>query len=209
MRTLIFTALMALAGLTANTALAQQLVAGQHYSVLASPVATAQPEKIEVVALFWYGCPHCYQLEPTLNEWKKDLPDDVDYVKVPAMFGGVWNLHGQLFYTLQALKVDDPVHDAVFNALHQQNRRLASASEITSFVGTLGIDKDSFEKAWNSFGVKSQMEKAKRQAIAYQISGVPALVVNGKYRFDIGMAGGLRETTQVADLLIAKERTAQ
>ena len=209
MRTLFFSALLALGSLTANSALADSLVAGQHYAVLANPVATSQADKIEVVELFWYGCPHCYQLEPTISNWKKDLPDDVRFVKIPAMFGGIWNLHGQLFYTLQALKADDSVHDAVFIALHERNRRLASLPEITAFVEDLGIDKDSFTKTWNSFGVKSQLEKAKKLAIAYQISGVPALVVNGKYRFDIGMAGGLQETARVADLLIAKERNAQ
>lgn len=209
MRTLIFAALLSLGSLTAHTALAESLVAGQHYAVLANPVATSQADKIEVVELFWYGCPHCYQLEPTISNWKKDLPEDVNFVKIPAMFGGIWNLHGQLFYTLQALKADDSVHEAIFEALHERNRRLASLPEITAFVGGLGIDKEKFEKTWNSFGVKSQLEKAKKLAIAYQISGVPALVVNGKYRFDIGMAGGLQETAEVADLLVAKERSAQ
>lgn len=209
MRTLIFSALLAFGSLMTHSAMADSLVAGKHYNVLANPVTTSQADKIEVVALFGYSCPYCYQLDPTLNEWKKDLPEDVSFVKMPAMFGGVWNLHGQMFYTLQALKADDSVHDAVFKAMHQQNRRLASLPEITAFVGTLGFDKDSFVKAWNSFGVKSQMERAKRQAIAFQVSGVPTLVVNGKYRFDIGMAGGLRETAEVADQLIAKERNAQ
>lgn len=209
MRTLFFTALMAIGSLTVNTALADNLVAGQHYAVLANPVATAQSEKIEVVEMFWYGCPSCYQLEPTISSWQKDLPDDVSFVKVPAMFGGIWNLHGQLFYTLQALKVDDSVHDAVFDALHQRNRRLASLPEILDFVGGLGIDKAAFEKTWNSFGVKSQLEKAKKLAIAYQISGVPSMVVNGKYRFDIGMAGGLQEVATVANQLIQQERDTQ
>lgn len=209
MRTLLFTALMTLGSLSLNTAWANSPVAGQHYTVLANPVATTSADKIEVVELFWYGCPHCYQLEPTLADWKKDLPDDVNFIKMPAMFGGIWNLHGQLFYTLQALKADDSVHDEIFKALHERNRRLASLPEITSFVGGLGIDKDAFEKAWNSFGVKSQLEKAKKQAIAYQISGVPAMVVNGKYRFDIGMAGGLKETADVANQLIDIERSAR
>lgn len=206
MRTLLFSALLALGSLTSQAAMADSLVAGQHYAVLANPVATSQADKIEVVELFWYGCPHCYQLEPTISEWKKDLPEDVNFVKVPAMFGGIWNLHGQMFYALQALKADDSAHEAVFKALHEQNRRLASLPEITTFVAGLGFDKADFEKAWNSFGVKSQLEKAKKLAVAYQVSGVPAMVVNGKYRFDIGMAGGLRETAEVANLLIAKER---
>lgn len=209
MRTLLFTALIAVGSLTANTALSAPLVAGQHYATLANPVVTAEAGKIEVVELFWYGCPSCYQLEPTISNWKKDLPDDVNFIKVPAMFGGIWNLHAQLFYTLQALKVDDSVHDAVFDALHERNRRLASPAEISDFAGTLGLDKAAFDKAWNSFGVKSQLEKAKKLAIAYQVSGVPSMVVNGKYRFDIGMAGGLQEVATVANQLIEQERNTQ
>lgn len=206
MRTLLFSALLALGSLTSQAAMADSLVAGQHYTVLANPATTTQADKIEVVALFGYSCPYCYQLEPTLNEWKKDLPDDVSFVRMPAMFGGIWNLHGQMFYTLQALKADDSIHDAIFKGMHEQKRRLASLPEITTFVSSLGIDKADFEKAWNSFGVKSQMERAKKQAVAYQVSGVPTLVINGKYRYDIGMAGGLRETAEVGNLLIAKER---
>lgn len=209
MRTLLLGALLAAASLLSVPAQAADYQAGRHYVELNSPVPVSQPGKIEVVELFWYGCPHCYQLEPTINNWKKELPEDVNFVKIPAMFGGIWNLHGQLFYTLQALKADDSVHDAIFKALHEQNRRLASLPEITTFVAGLGIDKADFEKTWNSFGVKSQLEKAKKLAVAYQVSGVPALVVNGKYRFDIGMAGGLQETASVADALIAKERDAQ
>ena len=209
MRNLLMSAVLVGASLLGSTVFAQEAVEGRHYAVLSSPVPVAQPEKIEVVELFWYGCPHCYQLEATINPWSAALPEDVNFVRVPAMFGGIWNLHGQLFYTLENLKVDEAVHNSIFNALHNQGRKLSSMNEITQFVATQGVDKDTFVKTWNSFSVKSQMEKAKKQAITYQISGVPAIVINGKYRFDIGMAGGLQETVEVADALIEKERQAK
>ena len=125
------------------------------------------------------------------------------------MFGGIWNLHGQLFYTLQTMQADPKVHDSIFNALHNSGRKLATTTEIANFVAEQGVDKELFLKTWDSFSVKSKMEKAKQQAIAYQITGVPAMVINGKYRFDIGMAGGLQETVDVADALIEKERQAE
>ena len=209
MRNLLMSAVLVGASLLGSTVFAQEAVEGRHYAVLSSPVPVAQPEKIEVVELFWYGCPHCYQLEATINPWSAALPEDVNFVRVPAMFGGIWNLHGQLFYTLENLKVDEAVHSSIFNALHNQGRKLSSMNEITQFVATQGIDKDTFVKTWNSFSVKSQMEKAKKLAVAYQISGVPAVVINGKYRFDIGMAGGLQQTVDVADVLIEKERQAK
>lgn len=209
MRNLLMSAVLVGASLLGSTAFAQEPVEGRNYVALSSPVPVAQPEKIEVVELFWYGCPHCYQLEATINPWSTALPEDVNFVRVPAMFGGIWNLHGQLFYTLENLKVDEAVHNSIFNALHNQGRKLSSMNEITQFVATQGIDKDTFVKTWNSFSVKSQMEKAKKLAVAYQISGVPAVVINGKYRFDIGMAGGLQQTVDVADVLIEKERQAK
>ncbi len=209
MRNLLMSAVLVGASLLGSTVFAQEAVEGRHYAVLSSPVPVAQPEKIEVVELFWYGCPHCYQLEATINPWSAALPEDVNFVRVPAMFGGIWNLHGQLFYTLENLKVDEAVHNSIFNALHNQGRKLSSMNEITQFVATQGVDKDTFVKTWNSFSVKSQMEKAKKLAVAYQISGVPAVVINGKYRFDIGMAGGLQQTVDVADALIEKERQAK
>ncbi|NLY13109.1 MAG: thiol:disulfide interchange protein DsbA/DsbL [Gammaproteobacteria bacterium] len=209
MRNLLMSAVLVGASLLGSTVFAQELVEGRNYVTLSSPVPTAQPEKIEVVEMFWYGCPHCYQLEATINPWSADLPEDVNFVRVPAMFGGIWNVHGQLFYTLETLKVESKVHNSIFDALHNSGRKLSSLEEIASFVAEQGVDKELFMKTWNSFSVKSQMEKAKKLALAYQISGVPALIINGKYRFDIGMAGGLQETVDVADLLIQKERQPQ
>ena len=126
MRNLLMSAVLVGASLLGSTAFAQEPVEGRNYVALSSPVPVAQPEKIEVVELFWYGCPHCYQLEATINPWSAALPEDVNFVRVPAMFGGIWNLHGQLFYTLENLKVDEAVHNSIFNALHNQGRKLSS-----------------------------------------------------------------------------------
>lgn len=209
MRNFVMSFLLVGASLLGSTVFAQELVEGRNFITLASPVPTAQPERIEVVELFWYGCPHCYQLESTINPWSAALPEDVNFVRIPAMFGGIWNVHGQLFLTLEAMKVEDTIHDSIFDALHNSGRKLSTVSDITDFVVSQGVDKEQFSKTWNSFSVKSQMEKAKKLALAYQISGVPAIVVNGKYRFDIGMAGGLQETVNVADALIQKERQSK
>ena len=161
-----------------------------------------------MVELFWYGCPHCYQFEPTLNPWIKTLPADVNFVRIPALFGGIWDVHGQLFITLESMGVEQRVHDAVFNAIHNEKRKLATAEEMAEFLAAHGIDKSKFLSTFNSFAVKGQMAKAKKLAVAYQISGVPVLIVGGKYRFDIRSSGGPQETLQVADFLIQKERSA-
>ncbi len=212
MRNLIFSAVLATAsliGMTATATAAEPIEAGKQYVELSSPVPVSKPGKIEVVELFWYGCPHCYHFEPTINPWIKKLPDDVHFVRIPAMFGGVWDAHGQLFVTLESMGVEDKVHAAIFDAIQKQGKKLAKPDEMAEFLATQGIDKDEFLKAYNSFGVKSQVEKDKKLAMAYQISGVPTMIVNGKYRFDIGSAGGPDEALQVADQLIAKERAAK
>lgn len=209
MRNVVMSVLFVGASLVGSTVLAQPSVEGKNYIALSSPLVPAQAEKIEVVELFWYGCSHCYQLESTINPWSAALPEDVNFVRIPAMFGGIWNVHGQMFYTLETMKADEKLHNSIFNAVHNEGRRLSTLNEITAFVVSHGVDKDTFVKTWNSFSVKSQMEKAKKQALAYQISGVPALIINGKYRFDIGMAGGLQETVDLADILIEKERQSK
>ncbi|MEN0107870.1 MAG: thiol:disulfide interchange protein DsbA/DsbL [Pseudomonas sp.] len=212
MRNLIFSAVLATAsliGMTATATAAEPIEAGKQYVELSSPVPVSKPGKIEVVELFWYGCPHCYHFEPTINPWIKKLPDDVHFIRIPAMFGGVWDAHGQLFVTLESMGVEEKVHASIFDAIQKQGKKLAKPDEMAEFLATQGIDKDEFLKAYNSFGVKSQVEKDKKLAMAYQISGVPTMIVNGKYRFDIGSAGGPDQALQVADQLIAKERAAK
>ncbi|MCY1198209.1 Thiol:disulfide interchange protein DsbA [compost metagenome] len=210
MRNLILSAVLAGASLLGMSAVqADDIVAGKQYVELSSPVPVSVPGKIEVVELFWYGCPHCYQFEPTLNPWAEKLPEDVNFVRIPAMFGGLWNVHGQLFITLESMKVEHQVHKAVFDAIHKEGKKLATPEEMAEFLANQGVDKDAFLKAYNSFAVKGQMEKAKKLAMAYQITGVPVLVVNGKYRFDISSSGGPEQTLKVADHLIEKERAAK
>ena len=210
MRNLILSAVLACASLLGVSAVqADDIEAGKQYVELSSPVPVSVPGKIEVVELFWYGCPHCYQFEPTLNPWAEKLPEDVNFVRIPAMFGGLWNVHGQLFITLESMKVEHQVHKAVFDAIHKEGKKLATPEEMAEFLAGQGVDKDAFLKAYNSFAVKGQMEKAKKLAMAYQITGVPTLVVNGKYRFDISSSGGPEQTLKVAEHLIEKERAAK
>ncbi|CDF81600.1 Thiol:disulfide interchange protein DsbA [Pseudomonas knackmussii B13] len=208
MRNLIFTAVLAFAGLFGLSAQAAEFEAGKQYTVLSTPVPVSQPGKIEVVELFWYGCPHCYAFEPSINPWIAKLPADVNFHRIPAMFGGIWNVHGQLFLTLDAMGVEHKVHTAVFDAIHKEGKKLATPEEMADFLAGQGVDKDKFLSTYDSFAIKGQIEKDKKLAMAYQISGVPTMVINGKYRFDIGSAGGPEKALELADFLIAKEREA-
>lgn len=209
MRNLILSAALVTASLFGMTAhAAEPIEAGKQYVELSSAVPISEPGKIEVVEMFWYGCPHCYAFEPTLTPWVEKLPADVHFVRIPAMFGGPWDAHGQLFLTLQAMGVENKVHAAVFNAIQKEHKKLTDPEEMAEFVATQGVDKDKFLATFNSFAIKGQIATAKDLAKKYGISGVPTMIVNGKYRFDLGSAGGPEQTLQVADQLIAKERAS-
>ena len=208
MRNLILSAALVSASLFGMSAQAADvpLEAGKTYIELANAVPVAKPGKIEVVELFWYGCPHCYAFEPVVNPWVEKLPADVNFVRIPAMFGGPWDAHGQMFLTLEAMGVEHKVHNAVFEAIQKEGKRLTDPADMADFLATQGVDKDKFLATFNSFAIKGQINQAKELAKKYEITGVPTMVVNGKYRFDLGTTGGPEKTLNVADQLIAKER---
>ncbi|MCG6575583.1 thiol:disulfide interchange protein DsbA/DsbL [Pseudomonas sp. AF32] len=206
MRNLIISAALVVASLFGIGAQATAEESKAPYVELTNPVPVAVPGKIEVVELFWYGCPHCYAFEPVINPWVDKLPSDVNFVRVPAMFGGPWDAHGQMFLTLETMGVEHKVHAAVFNAIQNEKKRLTDPEDMAEFLATQGVDKEKFLATFNSFAIKAQITKAKDLAKKYQVTGVPTMIVNGKYRFDIGSAGGANEALALADKLIAKER---
>lgn len=208
MRKLLLGAVVVFSALLGLSTVQAEPVAGKEYAELRTPVEVSEPGKIEVVEMFWYGCGHCYQFEPYVNKWAETLPEDVNFVRIPALFGNIWDAHGQMFLTLQSMGVEPQVHTAIFDAIQRQRKRLATPDEMADFLATQGIDKDTFLKTFNSFGIKTQMEKYRKLAMAYQVQGVPTMLVNGKYRFDIVSSGGPGEALQVADYLIEKERKA-
>lgn len=209
MRNLILSAALVAASLFGVSAqAADPIEAGKQYVELSSAVPVSVPGKIEVVEMFWYGCPHCYAFEPVINPWVAKLPADVHFVRIPAMFGGPWDAHGQLFITLDTMGVESKVHAAVFEAIQKGHKRLDKPDDMADFVATQGIDKAKFLETYNSFAVKGKIAQYKELAKKYEISGVPTMIVNGKYRFDLGTAGGPEQALQVADQLIAKERAA-
>lgn len=181
--------------------------AGVHYVELPAAAPTQEPDKIEVAELFWYGCGHCFTFEPIIGEWKKTLPEDVHFRPVPAFFGGAWDTHGQLFYTLESMNELGEAHAAVFQAIHNQGNRLADTDAMVKLLSQYGIDEDEFRKTWSSAGVSLKMNQAKRLAKAYRASGVPTLIVNGKYRIEGGMAGSFEEMLKIAEYLVDQERS--
>ena len=181
-------------------------------------VSTAQPtvstKKIEVLELFWYGCPHCNDFEPYLNEWLKNKPDNVEFVRLPAIFRDSWVPHARAYYTAEALGVLDKTHIAFFHAVHKQKRRLLSEKDIGDFYVEQGVKREDFTKAWNSFLVQSRVKRAIGMTKRYGITGVPAMVVNGKYRTSAKEASihdsdgpKYENVIKVVDWLVQRETT--
>jgi thiol:disulfide interchange protein DsbA len=221
MRQLLFSILLGSCALFGVAQAAEPFQAGKHYVELRTPVPVATPGKIEVVEVFWYGCPHCYDFEPTINAWAAELPEDVNFVRMPAQFNEVWEAHARLFYTLEVMKAEHEVHQAVFEGIHvKKDPRIAggrdgrkllppTAEQMAAFLAEQGIDKEEFLKTFKSFAVNNRLKKAGKLVIEYQLTGVPALLVNGKYRFDVHSAGGPDQAVQLIDYLVEKERAAQ
>jgi len=169
----------------------------------------APPGKIEVVEFFWYSCPHCNAFEPQLNAWLKKLPPDVSFRRVPVQFRDDFVPQQRLYYTLEAMGKVDELHDKVFQAIHVQRQPTDREDRILAFAEKNGLDKAKFQELYNSFGVQTKTRQAKQLQDDYQVDGVPALGIAGRYYTDGTMANGMDHALQVVDYLVAESRKSK
>ncbi len=188
-----------------GSAQAQQ---GQGYELVNPPQPTATGDKIEVVELFWYGCPHCFRLEPSIKRWLESKPADVEYVRIPAILPPAWELLARAYYVAEALGKVEEIHDPLFNAIHAERQRIGTQDALADFFAAHGVDRDTFDKTFRSFSVETKIKRAKLMSERYGINGVPAIIVNGKYRTSGSLAGSNANMLRVVDQLIAQERKA-
>ena len=183
---------------------------GRHYQRLSPAQPTSSgPETVEVAEVFWYGCPHCYEFEPFVQDWKSKAPDGVSVVSIPATWNPLLLLHARAFYTAEDLGVLDDVHMAVFREFHERRNPLDSEARIRDFFAGQGVAEADFDRSWSSFNVQSKVQRAEQLARRYRVTGVPMLVVNGKYVVDGRSAGGLRQMLDVAEELVTLEQSAR
>ncbi len=182
---------------------------GEDYDLVTPAIRTANPDKIEVVEFFWYGCGHCYHFEPLISQWKKSLPDDVEFKGSPAVWAPQMELHSKMFYAAEVLGVSDKMHLVLFQAMNVDRKRLSSEDEIAELFVANGVSKEDFSKAFNSFGVGSMVRQATARARAAKISGTPEMMVNGKYRISTRKGFSQAEMLKVVDFLSEKERAAK
>jgi len=179
------------------------LVAGKDYALVDFPQATTDPKRVEVLELFFYGCPHCFELEPLLVAWTKKLPRHAYFRRMPAIFNDGWVPMAKAFYAAEALGVTEKLHADLFNAIHLQGINLNNRDNLLRFVAGRGVDAGKFGAAYDSFGVQNKVKQARDLTGAYGIQGVPSLIVDGKYRTSSSMTGSHEQLFPVLDQLIA------
>ena len=190
---------LAMSGLTTA---AEPYVAGKDYTVLTTPGKVDKPGMVEVREFFWYGCPHCYTLEPFVANWLKTKPADVNFVRTPAAMNPVWEQNARGYYAVDLMGLTEKVHKPLFDAIHQKGQRLFDQKSLANFYQGYGVDSTKFNGMYNSFAVSGKIAQSKQLAQNYKLDGVPALVVNGKYV----VKGESQKVIQIVNYLVNKER---
>ena len=181
------------------------------------PVEPAQktdvkPGQIEVIEFYWYGCPHCFALEPFVQAWEQHLPKDVVFKAIPAaMKGSEFYVDAQAAFTAEELGIGDKVREPFFNAIHRDDDEALRTDQdaIRTFFGKFGIKPADFDTAWNSFGVQMDIGRSQRLGDAYQVEGVPTVIVNGKWKTGAGYQMEPADIMRCVEFLVAKEQAAQ
>lgn len=184
-------------------------VEGQHYQVITPPVAVGASDEVVVTEFFWYGCGHCYTFEPMLTAWGKQLPDGAVVKPSPAVWNEPMRMHAKAFYIAEVLGVKAVMHPVIFDAMHVQRKRLVSRLELRDLFEDNGIDPAKFDKAFDSFGVDSQVRQADARARSAKVSGTPTLMVAGKYLIETRGAGGQTNMLEIAQHLVERELAAR
>ena len=179
---------------------------GVHYQTLSKPVVTSDSSKVEVLELFWYGCPHCDSLDPVLKAWVQKLPSDVNFVRMPVVFGRSWEMHARMFWVAKNLGLLETIHEPLFNAIHREGQRLQRVDEVIAFFERFGADPAVVKRELDGFATESALRLADARVRAYGIQGVPALVVNGRYVTGVSQAGGESQLFALLNGLIETSR---
>lgn len=180
---------------------------GAHYQkiVPAQPTSVA-PGKVEVVEVFWYGCGHCFSLDPAIESWRnKGKAGYVEFVRVPAMWNENTRMHARMFFTAELLGKLDAVHSLIFREIHVNGNPLNTLDKITAFFKQHGVSNEEFTKAFSSFAVENKLQRADFLNRRYRIESVPTFVVNGKYKTDVSDAGGETQLFTLIDELTVHE----
>ena len=180
--------------------------AGVHYELLDNPTKVRDPSKIEVTEVFWFGCNHCYALEPYIARWKRDIPLDVTFIKSPATWNDMLKTHVTIYYTAKALGIEQQFVPAAFNTIQNEGKMLTGNTELEYYFRGFDVQKDRYKAVSTSFGVRNAVDQADKKMKEWKVTGVPSLVVKGKYKVAASRSVRTDELFDVVDFLIEKER---
>ena len=180
---------------------------GVHYKRL-SPVqpTSALPGQIEVTAAFWYGSAPCYVLDQSLEVWRKQKANYVNYVRLPVMWGSVQRLHARMFYIAELLGKTDELHSAIFQELHVRKAPLSTLEQVQAFFAARGVSIEDFKRANASPAIEASLKHAQILGDRYRITALPTIIVNGRYVTDAVMAGGQAQLLVLINELAAREK---
>ena len=210
-RTLLISLMALIASMTLSAPIAaENYVEGVHYEAIDIPVKTGfegeQPLKVEVVEVFSYMCIHCYSFDPLLKLWEQNKAEQAVFNRLPAVFSADWELMARAFYTAEILDVSEQMHEPLFEAIHKQPKNLRDEDIMAAlFLEHAEIPAAEFTESFNSFFVRSRVMQARAKGRAYGITGVPVMIVNGKYRVGGRMAGSNEAMLDVVDFLVRRE----
>ena len=180
-------------------------VDGTDYNTLKTPLVLPRTGKVEVIEFFWYGCPHCFAFEPTLEPWVAKLPADVHFRRVPVQFDALKEIHQRIYYTWEAMGLVDAMHAKTFNRFHVQRKPINNEQDMLAFAQESGLDVARVKQTWESFGVGTKMAQAKQLSEDYRIDGVPMIGIQGRYTTAPSL-GGAAECLATTDVLIGRMR---
>ena len=179
------------------------------YELLQPAQLTETGDRIEVVDVFWYGCPHCYTILPYLEAYEHTKPEYVEVRRLPAVFRESWVAHARAYYTANLLGVTNRTHRALFEEIHEHGRRVNDKKTLGDFFERHGVDRTEFDKTYDSFAVESLVRKSVVMQQRYGVTGTPSVVVNGKYRVTGRLAGSYDNMIAVIAALVERERTGR
>lgn len=196
-----------LASASTKPATSERFKEGTNYRKLVPAQPTSVPPgKVEVVEVFWYGCAHCFALDPAIESWRgKGKAPYAEFVRIPAMWNDVTRLHARLYYTAESLGKLDALHTLIFREIHVNGDPLNTTEKMIAFFKKHGVSAEDFQKAFSSFAVESKLQRADFLNRRYHVSSVPTFVVNGKYTSDVSQAGGEQQIFALIDELAAHE----
>jgi thiol:disulfide interchange protein DsbA len=180
-------------------------VDGTDYLTLKTPLVLPRTGKVEVIEFFWYGCPHCFAFEPTIEPWIAKLPADVHFRRVPVQFDALKEIHQRIYYTWEAMGLVDAMHAKTFNRFHVQRKPINNEQDMLAFAQENGLDVARVKQTWESFGVGTKMAQAKQLSEDYRIDGVPMIGIQGRYT-TAPSQGGAAQCLATTDVLIGRVR---